>query len=58
VAEFPTTMEAARALHQAGIGILMVRHVFRRSHSGNIAAIDSPARDVGYSVSDYIPPAG
>src|SRR5271154_2766418 len=42
VAEFPTTMEAARGLHQAGIGILMgAPNVVRGgSHSGNIAAVD------------------
>jgi alpha-D-ribose 1-methylphosphonate 5-triphosphate diphosphatase len=39
VAEFPTTVEAARGLHQAGIGILMgAPNVVRGgSHSGNIA---------------------
>src|SRR5580704_7402690 len=42
VAEFPTTMEAARGLHEAGIGILMgAPNVVRGgSHSGNIAAVD------------------
>ena len=42
VAEFPTTIEAARGLHEAGIGILMgAPNVVRGgSHSGNIAAID------------------
>ena len=42
VAEFPTTIEAARGLHQAGIGILMgAPNVVRGgSHSGNIAAVD------------------
>src|SRR5690349_18258369 len=42
VAEFPTTMEAARGLHQVGIGILMgAPNVVRGgSHSGNIAAVD------------------
>ncbi|HEY4836940.1 MAG TPA: alpha-D-ribose 1-methylphosphonate 5-triphosphate diphosphatase, partial [Bradyrhizobium sp.] len=42
VAEFPTTLEAARGLHQAGIGILMgAPNVVRGgSHSGNIAAVD------------------
>jgi len=53
VAEFPTTMEAARGLHQAGIGILMgAPNVVRGgSHSGNIAAIDlRPRGIVGYPV--------
>src|SRR6266700_672086 len=42
VAEYPTTLEAARGLHQAGIGILMgAPNVVRGgSHSGNIAAVD------------------
>jgi alpha-D-ribose 1-methylphosphonate 5-triphosphate diphosphatase len=58
VAEFPTTMQAARGLHQAGIGILMgAPNVVRGgSHSGNIAAIDL-AREGLLDVlsSDYIP---
>src|SRR6202012_568810 len=42
VAEFPTTVEAARGLHEAGIDILMgAPNVVRGgSHSGNIAAVD------------------
>ena len=50
VAEFPTTLEAARGLHEAGIDILMgAPNVVRGgSHSGNIAAVDlareGPAR--------------
>jgi alpha-D-ribose 1-methylphosphonate 5-triphosphate diphosphatase len=58
VAEFPTTMEAARALHAAGIGILMgAPNVVRGgSHSGNIAAVDL-AREglLDMLSSDYIP---
>jgi alpha-D-ribose 1-methylphosphonate 5-triphosphate diphosphatase len=58
VAEFPTTMEAARGLHQAGIGILMgAPNVVRGgSHSGNIAAVDL-AREGYLDIlsSDYIP---
>ena len=58
VAEFPTTLEAARGLHQAGIGILMgAPNVVRGgSHSGNIAAIDL-AREGLLDIlsSDYIP---
>lgn len=58
VAEFPTTMEAARGLHQAGIDILMgAPNVVRGgSHSGNIAAIDL-AREGLLDIlsSDYIP---
>lgn len=58
VAEFPTTMEAARGLHQAGISILMgAPNVVRGgSHSGNIAAVDL-ARDGLLDIlsSDYVP---
>jgi alpha-D-ribose 1-methylphosphonate 5-triphosphate diphosphatase len=58
VAEFPTTMEAARGLHRAGIGILMgAPNVVRGgSHSGNIAAVDL-AREGFLDIlsSDYIP---
>jgi alpha-D-ribose 1-methylphosphonate 5-triphosphate diphosphatase len=58
VAEFPTTIEAARGLHQAGIGILMgAPNVVRGgSHSGNIAAVDL-AREGMLDIlsSDYIP---
>jgi alpha-D-ribose 1-methylphosphonate 5-triphosphate diphosphatase len=58
VAEFPTTMEAARGLHQAGIGILMgAPNVVRGgSHSGNIAAVDlARAGVLDILSSDYIP---
>jgi alpha-D-ribose 1-methylphosphonate 5-triphosphate diphosphatase len=58
VAEFPTTMEAARGLHQAGIDILMgAPNVVRGgSHSGNVAAVDL-AREGFLDIlsSDYIP---
>jgi alpha-D-ribose 1-methylphosphonate 5-triphosphate diphosphatase len=58
VAEFPTTMEAARGLHEAGIGILMgAPNVVRGgSHSGNVAAVDL-AREGFLDIlsSDYIP---
>src|SRR5215831_6308864 len=58
VAEFPTTIEAARGLHQAGIGILMGAPNMVRggSHSGNIAAVDL-AREGLLDIlsSDYIP---
>ena len=58
VAEFPTTLEAARALHEAGIGILMgAPNVVRGgSHSGNIAAVDL-AREGLLDIlsSDYVP---
>src|SRR4029079_18715817 len=60
VAEFPTTMEAARGLHEAGIAILMgAPNVVRGgSHSGNIAAADL-AREGYLDIlsSDYVPGA-
>lgn len=58
VAEFPTTLEAARGLHSAGIGILMgAPNVVRGgSHSGNIAAVDLAREGVlDILSSDYIP---
>ncbi|WP_315806437.1 MULTISPECIES: alpha-D-ribose 1-methylphosphonate 5-triphosphate diphosphatase [unclassified Bradyrhizobium] len=58
VAEFPTTIEAARGLHRAGICILMgAPNVVRGgSHSGNIAAVDL-AREGLLDIlsSDYVP---
>ncbi len=58
VAEFPTTVEAARGLYAAGIDILMgAPNVVRGgSHSGNIAAVDL-AREGLLDIlsSDYIP---
>src|SRR3984893_17144941 len=58
VAEFPTTIEAARGLHQAGIGILMgAPNVVRGgSHSGNIGAVDL-VREWLLDIlsSDYVP---
>lgn len=58
VAEFPTTMEAARGLHRAGISVLMgAPNVVRGgSHSGNIAAIDLAQEGMlDILSSDYIP---
>lgn len=58
VAEFPTTMEAAHALHQAGIAILMgAPNVVRGgSHSGNIAAVDLAREGLLHILSsDYVP---
>jgi alpha-D-ribose 1-methylphosphonate 5-triphosphate diphosphatase len=58
VAEFPTTMEAARGLHQAGIDILMgAPNVVRGgSHSGNIAAVDLAHEGLlDILSSDYVP---
>ena len=58
VAEFPTTMEAARGLHDAGISILMgAPNVVRGgSHSGNIAALDLAQEGLlDILSSDYVP---
>ena len=45
IAEFPTTIEAAEALHAAGIDVLMGAPNLVRggSHAGNVATADSPA---------------
>src|ERR1700744_1273413 len=58
VAEFPTTMEAARGLHQAGIGILMgaPNVVGGGSHSGHLAAVDLAKEGLlDILSSDYVP---
>ncbi len=58
IAEFPTTVEAARGLQAAGIGVLMgAPNVVRGgSHSGNVSALDL-AQDglVDGLSSDYAP---
>src|SRR6201996_8158343 len=58
VAEFPTTMEAARGVHQHGIGVLMGAPTVVRggSHSGNIAPVDLARVGLLDTLSsDYIP---
>lgn len=58
VAEFPTSMEAARASHEAGMGVLMgAPNVVRgKSHSGNIAARELAENGVlDILSSDYVP---
>jgi alpha-D-ribose 1-methylphosphonate 5-triphosphate diphosphatase len=58
VAEFPTTIEAARGLHRAGIDVLMGAPNMVRggSHSGNIAAVDLAREGIlDILSSDYIP---
>jgi alpha-D-ribose 1-methylphosphonate 5-triphosphate diphosphatase len=58
VAEFPTTIEAAAALHAAGIKVLMGAPNLVRggSHSGNIATIDLAAAGLlDVLSSDYVP---
>lgn len=58
IAEFPTTIEAAKAARAAGMHVLMgaPNVVLGRSHSGNIAALDLAARGlVDVLSSDYAP---
>ncbi|KAA5603585.1 alpha-D-ribose 1-methylphosphonate 5-triphosphate diphosphatase [Blastochloris sulfoviridis] len=58
IAEFPTTVEAAAALHQAGVKVMMgAPNVVRGgSHSGNVAAVDLAAQGVlDILSSDYVP---
>ncbi len=58
IAEFPTTYEAARASHAAGIKVLMGAPNLVRggSHSGNIAAQDlAEAGVLDILSSDYVP---
>lgn len=60
MAEFPTTVEAARACHAAGIAVIMgAPNLIRgESHSGNVAA--GALADLGYLdilSSDYVPSA-
>jgi alpha-D-ribose 1-methylphosphonate 5-triphosphate diphosphatase len=58
VAEFPTTTEAARASHEAGMGVLMgAPNVMRGgSHSGNVSARTlAEAGLLDILSSDYIP---
>ncbi|MBO0904551.1 alpha-D-ribose 1-methylphosphonate 5-triphosphate diphosphatase [Jiella sonneratiae] len=58
IAEFPTTLEAAKASHLAGMGVLMgAPNVVRGgSHSGNVAASDLlAAGHLDILSSDYVP---
>jgi alpha-D-ribose 1-methylphosphonate 5-triphosphate diphosphatase len=58
LAEFPTSKEAARASHEAGMSVLMgAPNVVRGgSHSGNIAAKDlAEAGILDVLSSDYVP---
>ncbi|PHP68774.1 phosphonate metabolism protein PhnM [Zhengella mangrovi] len=58
VAEFPTSLEAARASHDADMGVLMgAPNVVRgKSHSGNISARDLARHGVlDILSSDYVP---
>lgn len=58
LAEFPTSLEAARASHDAGMSVLMgAPNIVRgKSHSGNIAARDLAERGtLDVLSSDYVP---
>lgn len=58
IAEFPTTVEAARASHEAGMAVLMgAPNVVRGgSHSGNVSARElAEAGHLDVLSSDYIP---
>jgi alpha-D-ribose 1-methylphosphonate 5-triphosphate diphosphatase len=58
LAEFPTSFEAAKASHQAGMSVLMgAPNIVRgKSHSGNIAARDLAGKGVlDVLSSDYVP---
>jgi alpha-D-ribose 1-methylphosphonate 5-triphosphate diphosphatase len=58
IAEFPTTMEAASALHEAGVKVLMGAPNLIRggSHSGNIATAElARAGMLDILSSDYVP---
>jgi alpha-D-ribose 1-methylphosphonate 5-triphosphate diphosphatase len=58
LAEFPTSIEAARASHEAGMSVLMgAPNIVRgKSHSGNIAARDlAEAGVLDVLSSDYVP---
>jgi alpha-D-ribose 1-methylphosphonate 5-triphosphate diphosphatase len=60
IAEFPTTAEAAHALHAAGIKVLMGAPNLVRggSHSGNVATAELAAAGVlDVMSSDYVPAA-
>ncbi|MCR9113089.1 MAG: alpha-D-ribose 1-methylphosphonate 5-triphosphate diphosphatase [Rhodobacteraceae bacterium] len=60
LAEFPTTLEAARASHDRGIGVIMGAPNLIRggSHSGNVAAGDLAAAGcLDILSSDYVPSA-
>ncbi len=58
LAEFPTTPEAARASHEAGMAVLMgAPNIVRgKSHSGNVSAADlAEAGHLDVLSSDYVP---
>jgi len=58
IAEFPTTLEAAKEAHSHGLQVLMgaPNLILGQSHSGNVSAMDLVERDlVDVISSDYVP---
>lgn len=58
IAEFPTTLEAARAAHAAGLAVVMgaPNLVLGRSHSGNVSTADLATQGLlDVLSSDYVP---
>jgi alpha-D-ribose 1-methylphosphonate 5-triphosphate diphosphatase len=58
LAEFPTSIEAARASHEAGLSVLMgAPNIVRgKSHSGNVSARDLARHGIlDVLSSDYVP---
>lgn len=58
IAEFPTTLEAAKAAHSHGLQVLMgaPNLILGGSHSGNVSAMELIAHDlVDIISSDYVP---
>lgn len=58
IAEFPTTLEAAKVAHDAGLQVLMgaPNLVLGGSHSGNVSAMELVLQDlVDVISSDYVP---
>jgi alpha-D-ribose 1-methylphosphonate 5-triphosphate diphosphatase len=58
VAEFPTTLEAAKASHEAGLAVLMggPNIVRGKSHSGNVSALELASNGILDIISsDYVP---
>ncbi len=58
ISEFPTTLEAARAAHEAGVGVVMGAPNMVRggSHSGNVSAMDLAGQGcLDILSSDYVP---
>ncbi|NEZ56090.1 phosphonate metabolism protein PhnM [Adonisia turfae] len=58
IAEFPTTLDAAKAAHTHGLQVLMgaPNLILGGSHSGNVSAMDLIERDLADIISsDYVP---